>query len=108
MTDKFITPADLPTEYERELLVILMEECNEIAQRASKILRFGALEVQKGHDLDNVQRMCLEIGDVQYMIRLLCDEGLISHAHIETGAANKARQLAKFLQTSKPVKEKSE
>jgi len=46
MTDKFITPCELPTEYEREVLTILMEECAEVIQRASKALRFGLDEVQ--------------------------------------------------------------
>ncbi|WP_085908321.1 hypothetical protein [Kiloniella majae] len=105
MSDKFVTPADLPTEYERELLIILMEECNEISQRASKILRFGALEVQPGQPLDNVERMSRELGDLMCVWGLLFEQDLICPRQVALGKENKAKQLFKYMQTSKPVKE---
>lgn len=45
------------------LLVILGEECNEIAQRVAKALRFGLAEVQPGQPLTNAQRVMDEVND---------------------------------------------
>lgn len=42
---------------EEHLLTILAEECAEVAQRASKILRFGFYDVEPGQDLSNTQRL---------------------------------------------------
>ena len=103
MVEKFITPADLPTDYERELLIILMEECDEISQRAAKILRFGALEVQPGQLFDNVERMCQEIGDFECVRDLLHEQNLIDKKNITYGYQRKRGQLAKYMQTSKPT-----
>ncbi len=46
MVEKFTTPAPLPTAYQREILTILIEECAEVQQRATKMLRFGIEETQ--------------------------------------------------------------
>lgn len=45
------------------LLTIVAEECNEIAQRCSKALRFGLAEVQPGQDKTNAQRIMDEVND---------------------------------------------
>lgn len=47
------------------LLVCLMEECAEVAQRASKALRFGLDEVQQGKDLSNEQLIVEELRDLE-------------------------------------------
>jgi hypothetical protein len=46
------------------LLVILMEECAEVAHRASKALRFGLAEVQPGQPLRNAKRIEHEFIDL--------------------------------------------
>lgn len=46
------------------LLTILAEECAEVAQRASKAIRFGLDEVQEGQLLNNKQRLENELGDL--------------------------------------------
>lgn len=46
------------------LLMILAEECAEVAQRVSKALRFGLDEVQPGQDLSNEQRIWAEMNDL--------------------------------------------
>lgn len=53
------------------LLVILMEECAEAAQRASKAARFGLLECQPEQQENNLHRLIYELNDligVAYMI----------------------------------------
>lgn len=49
---------------EQHLLILLMEECAEVSQRASKALRFGLHEIQKGQDQTNAQRLLNEMIDV--------------------------------------------
>lgn len=56
------------------LLVTLAEECNEVAQRCSKALRFGLTEVSPGHDLDNDARLMEEWYDLFAIIQLLARE----------------------------------
>lgn len=58
------------TEQEH-LLTCLMEECAEVAQRASKAIRFGMEEVQLGQDLDNHRRLEHELGDLLGVVDLL-------------------------------------
>lgn len=55
------------------LLTILSEECAEVAQRASKAIRFGLSEVQPGQpeDNDNKRRLERELGDLMGVAKLL-------------------------------------
>lgn len=59
------------------LLVILSEECAEVAQRCTKALRFGLHEVEPGQDRTNAQRIADEMGDLIGMWEKLKDEGII-------------------------------
>jgi len=99
MPDRFITPEPLPVEYDQELLTILMEECMEVAIRASKMKRFGVLEIQPGQADSNKRRLGFELGDVSFMVDLCMQRGLVSARDIEIGRGHKRAQLAKFLQT---------
>jgi hypothetical protein len=58
-------------------LIMLMEECAEAAQRASKQLRFGRDEVQPGQELPNHLRLRDEILDVLAVVTRLQEAGLI-------------------------------
>jgi hypothetical protein len=53
------------------LLTIAMEECNEVAQRLSKALRFGLDEVQPGQGLNNAMRVEEEFADLVAVLRML-------------------------------------
>lgn len=57
------------------LLTILAEECAEVAQRATKALRFGLEEVQPGQDLTNEKRIRLEMEDLLGVYEMLVYEG---------------------------------
>lgn len=58
-------------KYTEFLLLKLMEECSEASQRASKQIQFTATEVQQGQDLNNSQRLRLEINDILTLVKLL-------------------------------------
>lgn len=105
MTEQYKSPCPLPTAHERELLVILIEECGEVLQRATKALRFGLDEHQPGQSLSNSQRLAHEVGDVSEMIDRLIDARILSFEFINQGRESKKRQLDKFMQTQAPSDE---
>jgi hypothetical protein len=106
MTEKFVTPTELPTPHEREILIILMEECAEIIQRASKLLRFGATEIQPGQSLTNTQRLAREVGDLNEVLRSLEELKLMPWSEVAKGWDQKRRQLDIYLQTNKDTPER--
>lgn len=56
------------------LLNLVAEECTEVGQRASKAIRFGLDEVQKGQELNNKERLHLELTDLIAVVLLLNQE----------------------------------
>lgn len=98
MTERFITPAPLPSAFEAELLDCFIEECLESSIRATKAKRFGLSETQPGQDHTNAQRLAHEIGDILTVVGLLEDWGLIEPEEIVIGMANKREQLDKYIQ----------
>jgi len=56
------------------LLIMLMEECDELSQRASKALRFGLNEVQEGQSLTNARRIIYEFNDLVSVLEELTNE----------------------------------
>lgn len=82
------------------LLTILAEECAEVAQRASKALRFGLLEVQPGQEQTNTQRLEGEMCDLIAVWNLLRDMGLVKPIEYFT-FVGKAAKVEKFLAYSK-------
>ena len=99
MAERFVSRAPPPTPRQREVITIMIEECAEVQQRATKLLRFGPEEVQPGQLLNNAFRLGLEIGDLMEMIDLAINAGLVLPKAIETGRKNKRCQLTRFMQT---------
>lgn len=99
MGDRFISPFAPPEGFQREILTILVEECAEVIQRATKALRFGLQEVQPGQVWTNDCRLAQEIGDLYATINLAQLNGLISPGCVADGMVRKEAQLAKFMQT---------
>lgn len=97
--DKFITPCELPTPREREILTILIEEAAEVQQRATKMLRFGVAEVQPGQDQTNKTRLGVEVGDFLEMVEVAIAANLLHPAAIEAGREQKRAKLPTFMQT---------
>lgn len=103
MNEQFISPAKPPDAHQREVTEVLIEECAEVQQRGTKLLRFGPKEIQPGQDRDNAYRLGLEIGDLLEVIEMALDDGLIPIGAVLAGRGNKRRQLAKFMQTRRSV-----
>jgi NTP pyrophosphatase (non-canonical NTP hydrolase) len=79
------------------LLVILMEECAEVAQRASKALRFGLKEVEPGQEATNAERLAGELADLDAVV-LMCEaEGAFACAGEQSALERKERKVERFL-----------
>lgn len=75
----------------QELMVLTMEECGELTQRCSKIIRkFETLD-----EITEDQRVKLleEVGDVQCLIDLMVDCGLLTKAEIDARIDSKRDKL---------------
>lgn len=85
MSDKYEKLNELSEEH--EALTILMEECGEVIQEASKIIRFNQGE------LINIVRLSKEIGDLMVMIEILHNLGLADESIIENAMKEKREKL---------------
>jgi len=97
--ERYVTRFPLPTEHEREVLTILIEECAEVQQRATKLLRFGALECQPGKSQNNSERLSMEVGDLQTLIEMASILGLISPKVVAARRVRKLEKLSHYMQT---------
>jgi NTP pyrophosphatase (non-canonical NTP hydrolase) len=70
----------------QEALIILMEECGEVIQEASKILRFG----------NDTDRLTKELGDLQCMINQTATHLEIDLVQIGIHANVKRDRLKKY------------
>lgn len=104
MTEKFISPCPLPTPYERELLTILIEECAEVQQRATKMLRFGVEEVQPGQPDTNRLRLSDETGDLYALLARCLAENLLCGKRMRQTQIAKMVKLELYMQTEKDTK----
>ena len=68
------------------LLTLLAEECNEVAQRASKAIRFGLDEVQEGQQLNNADRIVYELNDLLAIVHILQEGKSLPLNIADTGA----------------------
>ena len=60
----------------REIILILSEECAEVAKEVSKIMRFGPDQIKPGKDKTNIAVLQEELGDLLAMIELLTDKNI--------------------------------
>ncbi len=91
------------TNHERELLTILMEECAEVIQASSKLMRFGKENRPPDgfphSEISNSTYLGLECGDLDCMIRLVKEAGIISLRDLGAGHQRKLERLKKYMQT---------
>jgi hypothetical protein len=73
------------------LLTLLIEECAEVQQRATKALRFGLGEIQPGQPLDNEARLAAEVVDLLTILRMLRDRGVLVDVEPSADKAEKVR-----------------
>lgn len=69
-----------------EMLTILMEECGEVIQAASKIIRFGATP-------EKLEELEKELGDLYCMMDLLQKDDMVSWTSIDENAQKKVDKL---------------
>jgi len=72
-----------------EALTILMEECGEVIQCASKIIRFGDAE-------DKRIELSRELGQIEYMINLLIELDTVIPSEKSDGYTEKGVKLRKY------------
>lgn len=83
------------TEQEKEIMIITVEECGEVIQAITKILRFGK-EDKVTAAYTNMHRLEEEIGDLWCMIGLLVDRGILDKEAVSVAAVNKRRRLENY------------
>jgi NTP pyrophosphatase (non-canonical NTP hydrolase) len=74
----------------KETLTILSEECAEVVQASSKLIRFGP------YDEDNIAELEKELGDVMAMIIILDYYGYVSTTKITDNVEPKLKKLKKY------------
>lgn len=77
-----------PLAADQEALTILMEECGEVAQAASKCIRFNG-------GADNKGRLSGEIGDLLAIIEILFSQGLVDES-LAAASIDKKKEKLKF------------
>ena len=76
-------------------LEILAEECAEVIQSKSKIVRFGKDTISRKTGITFGESLESEIGDVLVMISILCINGFIDENKINLAAMRKINKLRK-------------
>ena len=74
----------------KETLTILSEECAEVIQANSKLIRFGP------YDEDNVDELEKELGDLIAVIMILEFYGYVKMDNIKEGIIPKLTKLKKY------------
>lgn len=77
--------------YKQELLTVLMEECGEVIQAASKVIRFGETSEYKG--CTAMESLEKELGDLYCMIDLLHANDMISFTKLDDYSNEKYQKL---------------
>lgn len=79
---------------QQEILLITQEECAEVTQVISKILRFGLDETYDGKT--NRERLEEEVGDLMCMIELLQAHELIDPEFLRQATRTKYSKLERW------------
>lgn len=82
------------------LLVILAEECSEVAKNASKALRFGLTDREPGPYETNAERIVQEFHDLHAVVEMLMDEGAIPKRYDGIAMIRKREKVERFLKVS--------
>ena len=80
-------------ESDKEVLLIALEECAEVAQAISKVFRFGFESKHPKEVLNNRERLEEEIGDLLCMIELMAERQLIDADAVDRAIENKLQKL---------------
>lgn len=96
MIDRYKATGRQLTPRERELTVLLIEECNEVAMAACKLLRFGEGEHNPTTGVENTKELGMEVGDFMEVLGRI---HFIKHADIRAGRERKTERLARYMQS---------
>ena len=86
--------ANSPINKIQQLMVITAEECGELTQRCSKIIRKYDSFEQIEEDQRN--KLLEEVGDVYCMIDLMCEHGVLDWRHVYARSSHKKEKLRKW------------
>ena len=75
----------------QQLLVITMEECGELTQACSKVLRVGSMK--RSDVIDNLRA---ELGDVYCMLDLMVKNNIVSWDDLNNRAKYKTSRLKRW------------
>lgn len=100
LTADFSCP--LPNEFDKELLVKLMEECGEITQAAAKLYCFGADSGYPGCNTTNAQDLGRELGNLIGVAKALVKTGVIDNSNVALGIASKLNKLPNYMLSAPP------
>lgn len=80
-----------------ELLVITMEECGELIQACSKLIRIASdKNSDKKKIAQAIYQLRVEAGDVQSMINIMVEKELIDRKELGVMATEKRKKLRKW------------
>lgn len=99
--EKYVSPHRKPEGLERELLVILVEECGEIIQAAAKCLRFGPADGAPGTLRVNWRDLSHEFGDLLAVVERLKNHGYFGDRDVDAGRLHKHDRLRVYLQSDR-------
>lgn len=88
---------------EEHLLTILMEECAEVSQQASKMLRFGVGNVDPNTNIPNTEMLLNELTDLYAVLEMLLVEGTIPRTQNHDKIQIKKDKVEYFLDYSNNV-----
>lgn len=77
-------------------LEILAEECAEVIQIKSKIVRFGMDDVWPARGMSNREALAQELGDVLALVEVLIGNGVLSLDGLTAAKARKIEKLGKW------------
>lgn len=85
------------TESEKQILLICQEECAEVTQAISKVFRFGYDSVYpKESSEDNRAKLEGELGDLQAMIELMIETGIVDESNVKLASSRKKIKLKEW------------
>ena len=77
-----------------QLMIITMEECGELTQVCSKLLR--KRHTDKEISEETIGKLTSEVADVMCMIELMTEHGLVKHDDIIEGIEKKRDKLRRW------------
>jgi hypothetical protein len=101
MTDKYVSQYPKPTPYQAELIECLTEECAEVIYECMKAMRFGQDDrapYERDQNMTNRKKLSKELGELQALIPLLVEAGVVDEHEMARGRQAKPFKLSMYLQ----------